>query len=554
MLFKEYFLKKFLVYLLPLIIFFTGIVPLYASSLKDPNILFIKNFNKLKEHVNKKDHNFEKLYEYSQANASKLSKLTYKELGPVAAKALGDLFYKKEDYDRAIKYYEEIKEDSPGILEDYRDRIDLNLSYIYFKKKEWMKAIELSRDFEDAHPDSEISEEAAGLFYLSAASYHRKNVKSISSYWIYIGSLKKYINVCKNNCPFINEARYNLGKHFERNNSLEDAIAEYLSIDKTALNYISARYDALRLYIREMEQIKLSRDADHEKIESLYKKGVELLNEYRDMVKELNPLEPKEVEPSMILLEAGLHLLKPDNDYKAVLDIVKNFEKRFSKRTDLHLRAKVIRIACYQGLGLEKRAEEEIDNIANFKSVDREGFIALREFAEKLNHEADIAQDMKKKELAYKNRINSLMIYKKLYAISKLNADYRKYRNSLLFKMVKIYMSEGQWLNAIELYKNILKADPLSADEIYALGLLYEGTGQWEEALRTWRKFSDGVKPGTDHWFEARYRTAVALKALGKIDKACDILTVTLLLHSDMGNEKLTRNYIELKESLCGSN
>ena len=51
--------------------------------------------------------------------------------------------------------------------------------------------------------------------------------------------------------------------------------------------------------------------------------------------------------------------------------------------------------------------------------------------------------------------------------------------------------------------------------------------------------------------FESRYRTANAFNMLGKRDKACDILNMTLVLHPDLGSDDLKDKYLELKSEIC---
>ena len=323
------------------------------------------------------------------------------------------------------------------------------------------------------------------------------------------------------------------------------------SLEESGKSINTQSYNEFMTEFKKTQLLQYIDDPGYENLESLYSRGIEFLREYRSGEEGHRLEEIKEIEALITLLEANLYFFKPGKSSKKVLDVIDNFEERFPDSSDLFLNVSIRRVRCFLDLGMNEMTNEEIDGIANVNSDGKKGFIALNDLAEKLFSEAAIADSKGKKELAKKHRADSLLIYTKLYALSKLHPDYREYRNPILFRMVRIYMSKDQLFNALRLYNNILGADPLSADEIYALGLLYEKTEQWEDALTTWRLFSDGVKPGTDHWFEARYRRAVALEALGRVDKACDILIVTLLLHPDMGDEGLTSKYVEMNRLLC---
>jgi len=75
--------------------------------------------------------------------------------------------------------------------------------------------------------------------------------------------------------------------------------------------------------------------------------------------------------------------------------------------------------------------------------------------------------------------------------------------------------------------------------------------GQWEQAHLTWRRFSTGIKEGSYHWFDSRYRTAWALIQLDKPGEACDVLTMTLVLHPDFGDDELKNKFVDLRAQYC---
>jgi tetratricopeptide (TPR) repeat protein len=145
----------------------------------------------------------------------------------------------------------------------------------------------------------------------------------------------------------------------------------------------------------------------------------------------------------------------------------------------------------------------------------------------------------------------AMITYAALSRISCNSPESEKYCDMAQLKMAGIYADLNQPDRAEAVYKEILNRNSRSADAIYNLGLLYEKTEQWENALNIWRKFSDGVKKGTSPWFESRYKTAYALSRLGDNAKACEILNITLVLHSDLGSDELKAKYLSLKAKIC---
>jgi tetratricopeptide (TPR) repeat protein len=199
---------------------------------------------------------------------------------------------------------------------------------------------------------------------------------------------------------------------------------------------------------------------------------------------------------------------------------------------------------------MSKEAETEIDRFINTGPLESEQYSALHDLADIIYDEAKVFQGKGEKSFAHRYATTALMIYKKLYRISDRHSS-EKQRASIRLEMAQIYADEGKHEEALKLYKEILKDNPSSADTLYEMGLLYEKSGQWDEALNVWKRFTDGVKAGTQTWIESRYRTAYALKKLGKIDGACTMIMMTLTLHPDAGGEGQKKKFSELRSEVC---
>ena len=102
-----------------------------------------------------------------------------------------------------------------------------------------------------------------------------------------------------------------------------------------------------------------------------------------------------------------------------------------------------------------------------------------------------------------------------------------------------------------KIYLDNLEQNPESADAIYNLGLISEKEDNWEDALKTWRRFSDGVKNGSHYWFESRYHTAKALYNLGQTENACEILNMTIVLHPELRDNAFKTEFMKLKNDIC---
>jgi len=506
-------------------------------------------FNKLKQLAMNRN-NLSDFYRYAQENADRLEHMSYDELGPVAGVAIGDWFYDKKEYDKAIRHYLMIHADSSSALNDFMDRIWFRIGYIYCENKQWDKAIAFLDNFYARFPESKLVKQAASLYYLAATRNYMGN-STRSSYKKFIDSIQTYLKQCDAG-PDQSEAHFQLGKYYQKTGKKQQALDEYMQVGKDSPNYVPAKYHILQSYVEKLESFgKKDRSRSSIAVKT-YKDGIRLIKEYESVVLEnKEAVNQKEIEPHMIMLQAIFLGFGPDKDCKRSLKNLEGFEKRFPDESKYFFKIVNLRIEYFNRLKMLKQAEAEIDRFIKPPPVDSERYAVLHDMAGRYYNEAEISLENGEKNAAARYAATALMIYVKLYAISVDNPSFKQDSDAIRLRMGQIYIIEDKPEDAILIYQDILKNNPASADAVYNLSLLYERTGQWKEALISWRTFSDGVKAGSVRWFESRYGTASALNKLGKKDRACSIITMTLVLHPDLGSDKLKQKYLDLKSEIC---
>lgn len=214
--------------------------------------------------------------------------------------------------------------------------------------------------------------------------------------------------------------------------------------------------------------------------------------------------------------------------------------------------AKSLRMECYQRLQMIKEAKEEINGFLKEEVNDSDRWTFLHESANKFYEEAKRLRNKGNNRRASQQAEIALMVYRKLSSLASKGKSYKRFYDPIQLRMAEIYRDEHQIAKAKDIYNEILKRNPKSADAIYNLGLIYEKEGQWEEALATWRKFSKGLRTGSYYWFESKYRTAMVLNQLEKGDKACEIVTVIQVLHPELRDEKFKKKFTKLQKEVCG--
>ena len=492
------------------------------------------------------------LYRYVQENADELKKKPYRELGPVAALALGDMAFEKKDYDEAMAYYEPLHAVFPSFLSDRKDGLSFRLAYIYCKKANYGKAMAILDRFHKDYPDSLYIKQSVPLYYVAATRNYEKK-ETNQAYNTLIDACSLYVKRCSGNCPDMSEAYWQLGKYYQKAGNANRAAKAFSIVKSDSRNYFTAKYYLLQYYVDELEAMEKMGQYPSKAAKRIYEQGNSVL---RDFYK-VSAKKPKndgnlvQLQAPLVILASSLGLYGPVDHLGQSLKKLAGFEKRFPNEKKMFLKAFQLRMISYQKLGLVEDARKEVNRFVTSSVFYPEGFAVLNSLATRFYQEAE-----RRQAAGEKNNINqtddiALVLFDKLHDLSCNDPNLQQYCDRSQLNMAQIYINRNELDKAEGLYINILRKNSLSADAVYNLGLLYEKQEKWEKALNTWRKFSDGVKSGTYHWFESRYRTAVSLTKLEDNKKACDILTITMVLHPDLGSEALTKKYMDLKTAIC---
>ena len=492
------------------------------------------------------------LYRYVQENPDDLKNMGYRELGPVAAMALGDLFFDKKEYDKALKYYQPLYNQFPSFISERKDGVGFRMAYIYSKKGDYARAIPILKRFHKEFPDSFYIKQSVPLYYV-AATYQYKKHSTRQNYNTLIDAASVYVKRCIGDCPEMSEAHFKLGKHYQKAGKTKWAAAQFTKVNPDSPNYFTAKYHLLQYYVDELEDMEKRGKFPSKGADSIYKKGVSLLTAFRKAAANktggINHLD--KLEAPMAILESSLRLYGPASGCRHNLKKLSRFEQRFPRESKLFLKVFQLRMVSYQRLGMIDDARKEITRFISSPVFGSGGHAVLNSLAVRFYQEAERRQKAGQRSDVHQYWEIALVLFQKLYEVSCDNPNHRKYCDQSQLSMAQIYINRDQLDKAEALYINILKKNSLSADAVYNLGLLYEKQEKWQSALNTWRKFSDGVKAGTYHWFESRYRTALAHIHLGNNSKACEIITVTMVLHPELGNAELTKKYEDLKVKIC---
>ena len=490
------------------------------------------------------------LYRYASTHAAALADLTYDELGPIGYLATADWYFNQKDYDKAILRYQQLYSSSSKLITKRMDDVYFRLGYCFCQKNRWQDALPCFEILFKQFPQSSFTGKASCLYYAAAANRYR-DTPDDTAYATYMEATKRYVKHCIEPGNK-SEAHFQLGKYYQDRGKEKQAIEAFSLVGKDSPNYAEARYYLVQSNIGKMESLNRRGERQSKGAKKIYQETGKQLDEYQTLLlkQEEGPAR-KELEAHIALLQAKLFIYGPEGNYSRALDKLRNFESRFPLNKQLVMIAQSLRIECYQRLQMFKEAEGEINAFVKDAPINSDRWAFLNESANRFYEESKELRNSGDKAQASQNAEIALMLYKHLSSFALQGTSYERFNDSMQLRMAEIYRDENQLAQAKAIYQDQLKRNPNSADAMYNLGLLQEQEEQWEEALATWRKFSEGFKTGSHYWFESRYHIAKVLNKLGKRDKACEITTMIEVLHPTLRDEQFREKFILLHGDVC---
>ena len=522
-----------------------GEMPSATDLQKDPIFLGLKQ-------MAQKPGGVDAFYRYARENKDRLKKLPYPDIGPVGAVGLGDVYFENKEYQKALPFYLPVISEAPHVLASKMAEVRFRTAYIYCKTEKWSDAISLFSDFVKAYPDSYYLKQVVPLYYLAASNFY-KQTQSQKAYGQFIESAGVYVTRCSGACPELSDAHFQLGLYHEKREEAEKAVTEFLHVKSDSQNYRTALFYLLKHYVAELEGMKTAGQVPSNESEKIYHSGLAAAKKYdsAEAAQKETSRHADSTAPYMVLLHAKLLGYGEAIDYDKILELLNGFEKAFPRGQDLFCDVFQIRAAALVHLKKMDAFSTELDRFVSAGPLNKDRYTSLKQLATQLYYGVEEGAAAKASGAFEYHLKGALQTYNILYNMSAANEAFKKEGEAIQLRMAQLYIFNDQLDIAERLYQDILKRNSLSADALYSLGLLYEKKEQWDAALATWRRFSDGVKTGTYHWYESRYKTAQAHIKLGNVKKACEIITITLVLHPDIGDAEMADKFQKLKTDNC---
>jgi hypothetical protein len=500
------------------------------------------------------------LYRYVFDHAEHLSDRPEAELGSIGSLAIADWHFDRKEYEPAGGRYRRLYAAPDNFINGYLDGLCFRLAYCYSQKQQWQDALGCLETLFQKYPGSSFDGKAACLYHAVAAQAYQEQ-PSEGAYARYVKAAECYVK----NCPDAqdkSEAHFQLGRYYQQRGRMQDALIQFKKVGSDSPHYPDTRHAVLLITVNQLQ-------SDVEELEGLIRDGQgqsdKALKLYRASLKRAedcrktftrpqSPDDDSVLEAYVTLLLARLYLHASEPSPRKALQQLRGFEETFAAQKQqevLYDMARKLRLECYLQLGMLKEVEQEIALITAQGTVDEKTWALLNECADQYYTLAK--QDQARTETGNSTRhaATSLTVYNGLADIAGKNPSYKNSYDSIRMRLAELYTMENQLPQAAAIYQEQLQREPNSGDGLYNLAGIYEKEEKWEDAYITWNKLARGLKPGSNSWFEARYRTAQALIRLGKPNDACDVIAVTRANYPDPGDEALEHKFMKLEDEFC---
>lgn len=496
------------------------------------------------------------LYEFVQRHPGLCVQLPPAELGPIGNLALADQAFNQEAFARAVACYQQVQRSRLPFVMTRLDDVCFRLGYSYCRLERWEDALQSFSALFQKYPGSEFIDRAACLQYVAAGTLY-KNSPTQPARQRYIEAIELYLDRCPDPVDR-NEAHYQLGKYRQDRGQTAKAVASFSHVEAGSPRYTEALFTVLQYRIEQIEK-KVHAGSGSEgassKTRAACRETATQLEAYAAAVLQgPGSDESRELEAHLDLMRARLGACGTADDCRVALQLLNSARQGRAaafQTPQMRLVAVRVRLGCCERLGLIEEARVEVERVLAEASIDLRHWDMLQQFADRLYGIVQERTSAGDAPGAASRAGLARMIYEKLSAAAAGDHRFSSWQAPMRLRMADLYFLEGNTGAARPLYEGILREDPQSADALYKLGLIHEQEHHWQEALQTWRTFSRGLQPGSHYWYESRYHTARALGERGDTERACEIMSMTRILHPELRDAAFKKRFLALEREIC---
>lgn len=456
------------------------------------------------------------------------------------------LFYEKR-FGEAIPFFKMALSSVDSEIYSGRGDINFKLGVCYYNLKQFKEAIPYFANCISKSPKADIAEKAAYLHYKAYENLYREDWNPP-----YIRALNHYLKNSPQH-PLTSDAHYRLGNYYGQREKRLDAIKELEKVKKGSKYFIQARFFIFKYRTQEFESLRLKAGAD---ITQSYRDAIIAREKFLTAIREKGRGKLKREGPDgdnlmgyAAVLSARLFVYGPERKYRQAIEELNNFERLYPHQRELHLSSRILRIDAYQKLLDFKKAKEEVERVIQIYNTDPKAREVLSLLAEQFMENAEKEKISSSRNADTERSKIAILISENLLLKTRETPLEENVQSSL----ASLYLKVGNYQRAKSMYQEIISKHPHSTKALNGLAEIYEQQEKYKKALEYWRILEENLSVGETTWYETKYKIASTYDKLGNFQQACKILTVTRILHPDLGGKDTKRKFHHLEKKVCSS-
>ncbi len=432
---------------------------------------------------------------------------------PLGKWEIAKAFLQKNDYKSAVPVLEEFVKVKDPALQKQQNEASYYLAVGKFQAGDAQAAVTIvDAILNDAKPT--YAGDAAYLRFKAREALAAKSPEAAASP-AYETAMRDYLTRFPTHKNAY-EAAFRLGEWLHAQKRFPEAIDAYTKVQGDPVFETRAAFGSLqsRYEILQADVAKLSA-TDRTALLAAIGKDLATFERRAAAVESRKELNLAPLRAKVAVMRAVYTNLQPNPDAQVVLDLVKDFERRFPESKDLYPQAARLRIVADQALGKFTDAEADVKTYGP-ALVQNYGTAAIEELAVGF-----VREGARRNAQDPNANVQAQQVALRLYEQLPGEGDAATKKSLTL---ARLYENTGDVKRANELYTQALTSKSDSFSAIRGLARIAEKEQRWPDALNLWQKLLKDSRAGDAPWYEAHYNVARVMVQMNQKAEACKLL------------------------------
>jgi len=487
----------------------------------------------------------EKVAALAQTSIENPEKWADKANNPFARWEVAKMLVQKGDYKQAMPLLEGFVNSSDTEMRKHRGEAQYFLGLAKFQAGQYQEAAGLlDAALKDDHPA--YGADAAYMRFKALEAVIAKNPNADVTTQ-YEHAIADYLSTYPNH-KFVYEAQFRMGELLQAQHKCADALQTYAKVQGDLGFELRAQFATLQCTFELLQAADPRapgnpRDALVKSIGAGLQRFDAQASDYEKRKATGDQVPLADMRAKVAVMHAVYAALQPEPNDQAILDALRDFEKKSPEQKDLLPQVARLRLAAYQRTGRYADAEAEVKAHGQLL-VASLGAPAIEDLAvgfvrdgARRNGKGDAAANQAAQQVA-------LRLYEQLISDNEGSGKAK-------LTLARLYENTGDLQKASALYSETLQANANSAAALRGLGRIAEAEKRLPDAITYWQQLGKAVRAGDAPWYESNYEVARLTQAMGKKKESCDQLEQLKPAMPGLSDADLRKKLDALYKQVC---